>query len=254
MDDMRGLRNPLVFQLASQKASLADAMEAPLRHALHSFGDGGLNLIAKHTVLSLLKGDAVQNMDFVVGGFAVDAGTLDSVRRAILLGRINVTFLARNDQRFPEYAAIYNDIGAVYDRSRNTLLLKEIDTKSRKSLASIVHEAVHAAHDIAVESKMIRLHTEAVAYVAEAVFLRSLQKVDRRPDTFLSSPPGEPEDDVLKFAWNIANKIAGDGKTAGVKTVPESDSDWKDLLAAIKKTHMYSTVFPWQDKAGFDGV
>jgi hypothetical protein len=67
-------------------------------------------------------------------------------------------------------------------------------------------------------------------------------------------PAGAPEDDVLKFAWNIANKIVGDGQTAGQKNVPDSDSDWTGLLDAIKRTQMYSVAFPWQELVGYDGV
>jgi hypothetical protein len=254
---MRFLRNPLVLQFVNRTASsMSDAVEAPLRHALHTFADGGINIVAKQAVLSLLQSELVQSLDFVVAKFPVNANTFNSVGRAILLGKINVTVLLPNDTRFPEYAAMYNDIGAIYDKKINTLILKKLldAEKPRRFRAPIIHETVHAAHDVGVLSSMMRLHTEAIAYTAEAVFLRTDQTSSRRPDDFLSMPAGAPEDDVLKFAWNIANKIVGDGQTTGQKNVPDSDSDWTGLLDAIKRTQMYSVVFPWQELAGYDGV
>jgi hypothetical protein len=110
---------------------------------------------------SFYKG-RIDAIDFSLEGFAVSAARLSGVAAAVREGRIGV-----------EVADTGPNFGAAYTlgQNRHFTLRKHVFQPSDFWRAQMVHEAVHAAFDLAGESPANDLD-EACAYLAEGVFIK----------------------------------------------------------------------------------
>jgi hypothetical protein len=242
--------------------------DAVMRHALQfTLGGGPINFALKARVLEILKNDPVPRIEFELAGNKVDNKTFDSVCEAILRGKVNVAALQKNDPSLADLgASLIQQLSALYRPDWDTIFVKlpakkKAGAQSAADAAilagiqgndlkgSIVHESIHAAHDIAGDSLTI-LETEAMAYVGEACYVRrKYPQTLQRPYEFKATgADGTAMDAVLYAAWTLAKRIVDSKDTK----IPAGDPDLKSLHDALKGTAAYGST--WPNDAGFNGV
>jgi hypothetical protein len=242
--------------------------DAVMRHTLQfTLGGGPLNFALKARVLEILNNDPVPRIDFELAGKKVDKKTFGSVCDAILRGRVNVSALQKNDPSLADLDAnLIQQLSALYRPNWDTIFVKLPAKKksggqsagdaaviagiqSNDLKGSIVHESIHAAHDIAGDPLTI-LETEAVAYVGEACYVRrKYPQSQGRPYEFQATgADGTAMDAVLYAAWTLAKRIVDNKDTK----IPADDPDLKSLHDALKGTLAYGST--WPNDAGFNGV
>jgi hypothetical protein len=242
--------------------------DAVMRHGVQFvLGGGPLNFALKARVLEILRSDPVPSIEFELAGKKVDKSTFGAVCDAILRGKVNVSALQKNDLGLADMdSGLIQQLSALYRPDWDTIFVKLPAKKksagqssadamiiagvqSNDLKGSIVHESIHAAHDIAGDPLII-LDTEALAYVGEACYVRRKHPQSlQRPWEFTGSgPDGTAMDAVLYAAWTLAKRIVDNKDTK----IPDGDADLKALREALKGTSAYGST--WPDDAGFNGV
>lgn len=223
-------------------AAAGEFGDATIRHAGDIYANP-LNLYAKTFALTTLALPIVQDIEFETPSVKVDHETFDAVRSAIGRAQINVALMEKDD---PD-----RDIGAaVYLSDENLMKLASVDTSRDRPATSLIHESVHASHDILGLAQLTVWQTEQAAYIAEAVFTRLMPKYADavRPPPFLQNWESAAYNGLYRPAWNLAIKIV-DG---GTKKIPPADVDLLNLYAAIQVAPPYKDN--WADNIVANGV
>ena len=127
---------------------------------------------------------------------------------------------------------------AEYDMNTNTLNVWFTEATDIPKKALIVHEATHAAYDLA-KIKMSVAESESIAYIAQCCYARA-NAAD--PNDRLKAKTPEI-DKVFEVAWGIAAKIQNG-----------SNPDFKDcsnMRDAVSEHPFYSAKYA--NSAGFNG-
>jgi hypothetical protein len=247
---------------------LMQGSDAVMRHGVQFvLGGGPLNFALKMRVLEILRGDPVPRIEFELAGNKVDKSTFGAVCDAVLAGKVNVSALHKSDPSLADMdSGLIQQLSALYRPDWDTIFVK-LPAKKKSSgqstadamviagvqsndlKGSIVHESIHAAHDIAGDALTI-LDTETLAYVGEACYVRRKypQSLQRPYEFTGSGPDGTAMDAVLYAAWTLAKRIV-DNKD---RKIPDGDADLKSLRDALKATAAYGST--WPNDAGFNGV
>jgi hypothetical protein len=183
--------------------------------------------IAKRTVRNILKDSETQKIkSFSFGGIGFDAKTFPLLADFIDRGQIKVTYDSNKSGM------------AEYDYSTNSIILGFTWTLEYTKEALIVHECVHAVHDIAKTKTSVAI-SEAVAYVVQCQYL-----LIKRGDGKRLSSSNKIKDLVFELAWKMAAKIQ--------QGTNPTTTEQQALQTAISK-HPFYMANATAD-AGFDGV
>jgi len=156
---------------------------------------------ARLKVMTVLSHPALRGIHFTIPGAEVSTRMLERVLAAISNYSLSVGLWQ------PGVPGYTKDASAQYDKDADALYV-DLGTKDRLSISNVVHEAVHAAHDIGGSKTMTRLASETAAYIAECVFQLKKQKPDHRTLIYAN---GSAVDAIYEAAWPLALKVLGRG-------------------------------------------
>jgi len=188
-------------------------------------------LSARFFAAEVLSSEPVSGLTFGLPYCSVDPSVFADIRGAILRGRIRMRIMGPGDPDFHLAHAVYvpgDDMMKIADGKWD---------KRHRFRTAIVHEAVHAHHDMMGRTDLRVHQSEAAAYIAETVFTRSwtpYTKNDIRPQ-FLCDPHNTDYNDIFGPAWELALRIVDRGET----TIVEGDPDLMDLQEAIRGSDIY---------------
>jgi len=222
--------------------ALGDLANRSLQHGL-DIASNPLNLYATAFAHAVLTMPLVQDIEFETPTVKVDRHTFQMVLSAIVKGNIRVILMDATD---PD-----RQVGAaVYVSGDNLLKLSSVDLRRDRSKSSIIHESVHASHDILKRSDLSVWSTEQAAYIAEAVLARLMPAYAeaQRVPQFLQDPESAAYNALFRPAWNLAVKIVDQG----IKKIPGNDVDLLNLFSAIQQAKPYQST--WADKILADGI
>ena len=120
---------------------------------------------ARQAVLDALADPALGRINFRVNGFSISPQHYAKVREKVESGAIAVAFDGKLVN--PRTGLPF----CMYRVDSNTMTLGFNAAKGPNERALVVHEAVHAACDVANYATMITVESEIMAYVAQAIFL-----------------------------------------------------------------------------------
>jgi len=197
------------------------------------------NMVTLQNVLAVLGGSRVASIAFDIPNVSVNSGTFSAVRTAIVTGRIQVFTMPESD---PDHAI--SDGVYVSNGNYMKIAANKAQPAMRKSI--VVHESIHAAHDIARSSQLLVRESEMASYIAQAMYIRcyhptAVQRPNElRPTRFIApGAPGETEakeaEKILSAAWDCAVRITG-----GQKTLSAADPELAALEKAITTSFLYS--------------
>jgi hypothetical protein len=202
----------------------------------------------RHSILTNLKSKAAQKIDFWCNGIHVDGGGFYAVYTSLITDLLHVSV---NRELAAKKIGQYSDATNTFYFARANFGDRD-STVAEKALT--IHESVHAMIDISFNSpegwgadvssghpsrdstryhpNLMTLQEEAVAYVAQALFIvNAIGHMDYQ----------EPE---LIFAMRIADRIKDDdGATV-------TDKEASDLLNAIGSDPQYQNVPFWSQASG----
>jgi hypothetical protein len=210
------------------------------------------NLLLLHEVLRLLGDAQVTTIAFSIPSVTVDSVTFSSVRHALMMGKVQAFVMGAGD---PD--SKISD--GFYAPKANFLKVGNNKAWPRARLATIVHECVHAAHDIAGKPGLFVLDTEAAAYIAGAVWLRRQYPAatgrpgEFRPGDYVTDPVDKlaaaEAEAIYTAAWTCAVKIEAASAPSRFRA---GDTELDELYKAIKASSLYAGSFG--DKVVADGV
>lgn len=199
------------------------------------------NAAARLKAIDILMSPHLQGIDFSIPGARVTSKMLTDVLSHIVKRNMQVDHWHAGH---PDYR---QDAMAQYDPNSDTLSIPL--TNDRESLGAVVHESIHAAHDISHDTRMTVLATESAAYIGECVFLLNSQKADHRTKIF---DKGSPVDNIYDAAWNIAWKVLGRGPLTESNVPPQTtftDAELTGLYDAVRLVYTSAEV-----TAGMNGI
>lgn len=170
----------------------------------------------------LLTEDAYQKrkidqIDFTLDGFTIDAAGLREVGRLMLQGRIHV-----------EVGDTGSRLGAAYTPHSNTMKIKASNRPPNDLWrAGIVHESVHALIDLRCVRTTV-LNDETAAYLAEAVYIRA---------GGLALTPSDPG---VARVFSAARRIVEANQMQYQNGTSLTSQDCADLQAAILALEVYA--------------
>lgn len=149
-----------------------------------------------HTVIDVLSSPSARKIDFHLGLIHVDVVGLMAINNLIVVGAVRIEVA-----RFLEHG-----VGAEYDDSTNTLKVPRSDygaTSDEK--ATIVHECVHALHDVyggghfhprGGSRYITKNENEAAAYVAGCLY-----------HLYATGKPLRGKSTIFHYAATIAQRV-----------------------------------------------
>ena len=196
------------------------------------------NMITLDNVLAVFGGSRVGSIAFEIPKVTVNSGTFSSVRSAIVSGRIQVFTMQPSDPDCDISDGVYVTKGNYMKIATNNA-----HPNLRKSI--IVHESVHAAHDIACSTQLKVRESEAASYIAQALYLRRCYPAalsrpnELRPTSFAKTPAARTAaaaaEAIFAPAWECAVRIA-----AKQTKLTATDPEYAALEQAIIASPLYS--------------
>lgn len=196
------------------------------------------NMVTLDNVLAVLGGSRVASIAFDIPKVTVDSATFSAVRTAIVTGRVQVYTMPETDPDCAISDGVYVPNGNYMKIARNNA-----HPILRKSI--IVHESIHAAHDIARSTQLVVRESEMASYIAQALYVRRCYPAalsrpnELRPIRFIApGAPGEAAakeaDTILAAAWDCAVLIDG-----GQRKLTAADAQLAALEQAIIGSSLY---------------
>jgi len=179
----------------------------------------------RDSVVATLKDAAIGQINLTIDGFTITPASYAQVRDKITGGGIKVRF----DPSLVNGAT--GNPSALYHAPSNTLSCGFTVAQAAPRRGLIVHEATHAACDIANYAGMSLVTSEAIAYIAQAIFMR-----EKAPNTPYQADP------IM-----LAAQVLADCLKAGRQLKP---IDLQNLRQAIQSSPEYSG----KPAPGYDGV
>jgi hypothetical protein len=170
----------------------------------------------KKMVMAVLSKPEVAKIKFTLETIKIGSSSFQLVKSKIQGNKIKVGYSAKLGTGVAKYS---------YKKNTLSLGFKSIGGNADKE-ALIVHECTHAACDIAGKA-MLLTHSEAAAYVAQALYFYY------RNEVVLSKPGVKPTfvSALLREAWEVATKARANPKLG--------KDDIKKLLGLIAKHPLY---------------
>jgi hypothetical protein len=184
------------------------------------------NIACREAVLSALRDPAINKINLTIDGFSITPHSYIQVRDKIADGKIQVKYNPRlmNASTGQPYA--------FYHAPTNVLNCGFSVATAPPRMGLIVHEATHAACDIANHAAMSTVTSEAIAYIAQAIFM-----LEKMPDAPYQADP-------IMIAAQVLAGLLKDGKQ--LKPI-----DLQSLRSAIQDSPEYSGKAA---TPGYDGV
>lgn len=190
------------------------------------------SLAARFFAIEVLSSDPIAEVTFGLPYCSVDPVIFAEVRAAILRGGIRMRVMGAGDPDFQHAQA-------VYIAGQDLMKIAEGDWEKRHRFrTAVVHEAVHAHHDMEGRSDLRVHQSEAAAFIAETVFTRNwpiYRKNDIRPQ-FLCDPQNDEFNAIFRPAWALALRIVDGGET----TIADGDADLTELQDGIRDASVYA--------------
>lgn len=188
--------------------------------------------IGKDEVLEVLADLRIRSIRFSAGPINVNVDEYNRVADFIDTGAVEVKSTKQSFNRYvPE---------------KNTLFLKDGDSRNDLSIRTgILHECTHVIADIN-KVRVLRLHDEAAAYLAQFSFLKLLD-----PSFSKAWIIGDPMDDLMRLGLNLVYTY-GLGQPKGFGAII-SPSDIGALGPLVQRIPEYSHIKD-QDQLAADGV
>ncbi|MFK7913440.1 MAG: hypothetical protein AB8B93_05960 [Pseudomonadales bacterium] len=128
------------------------------------------------SVAKILRTSPIQRINFKIEMVAVTPALLANVAKAIDDGRIAVV----EGGSGPSFSASYTQLRTSRAASGNSGLIGRLTVgkqapSTNLGKAAIVHESVHALVDLVPYKKLTMHKDEAIAYLADAIYMRALQ-------------------------------------------------------------------------------
>lgn len=188
-------------------------------------------LAARFFAVEVLSSEPIEGVTFGLPYCAIDPAMFADIRVAILNGRIRMEIMGPGDPDF-------HHAQAVYVPGDDLMKIGEGDWEKRhRYRTAVVHEAVHAHHDMAARTDLRVYQSEAASYVAETVFTRcwrSPSKTQIRPQ-FLCDPTNADFNHIFGPAWELALRIVDEGETS----IGDGDPQLAELHQAIREADIY---------------
>lgn len=201
-------------------------------------------LVARMFALQVLQSPQISGVAFELPFCKVEPGNFADVGTAILLGSISTGIMNQGDPDF-EHAH------AMYVPGDDVLKIAEGDwNKRHRYRTAVVHESVHAHHDMTGRADLLVVETEQASYIAETVYTRRWDRYSKstiRPQ-FLADQDNADYNAIFGPAWQLALKIV-DAETT---TIAASDADLKALEQAIRVSDLYKNT--WNQKITANGL
>lgn len=174
----------------------------------------------KALVSEILSESHIEKIGFWLGGLHIDSSRFAGLRRAVMTDQIQVS-----NQIFPAYIAQYDfDLNAMF-------IDVNLVAGTSFGRSSVVHESVHAIHDLYRAEMTTRLSSEVAAYIAQCLYLRLVSAPNREP----GSDASDPElDSVYDLADDIVVQFGLD-RQQGVR-IPHSA--YQPLRQAISRVYL----------------
>ncbi len=128
-----------------------------------------------------------------------------------------------------------------YEHVSNTLQLPFLDFATTKQICTVIHECTHASHDLRSLSNMRGGVTEAMSFLAEAIFAR-LRYPGLTYKAIFQPDNKEEKTYPARIAYDLAPKVMG-----SIKRLSEKEEI--SLLESVQS--FYKKVF--LQKSGFNG-
>ncbi|MEX2188853.1 MAG: hypothetical protein WD875_18740 [Pirellulales bacterium] len=195
---------------------------------------------AKQLVLDTLNKDVMKKVDFYISGlkFGCNPESLKQVKLRVQFDDIRV--YERNGTAawaMSMMGIIDLPSDAAYFRNHDLMVIKAASNDIYHQ-AIIVHECTHAMLDMFGSKgsplKVTTARSEAMAYIAQAVFAKASYAAIGFPDKAIIFEDSSDTflQQVFDKAWEIAGKILGGSKRV-------DDTDLTTLLGLIPKTKTY---------------
>lgn len=194
--------------------------------AMADAAQAALNISCKQTILTALADPAINKIKLSIDGFDINPQSYARVREKIMAGKIEVKYNPRL------ISSATGNPYAFYHAPTNVLNCGFSSAAAAPRRGLVIHEATHAACDIANDFSMTTVTSEALAYLAQAIFM-----LEKQPDAPLQ------EDPIICASQVLAGMIIA-GNTL------KSD-DLKSLRDAIRDSPEYKGKAP---TPGYDGV
>ncbi len=175
--------------------------------------------MSKFLIAEILGEKHVGKIDFSVGGFHIDPIRFASVRNGVLTERIQVRGSA-----LPGYFAAY-----YFDN--NELAIDASSVASPYGHSAVVHECVHAIHDLYRAERTTRLSSEVAAYTAQCLYLRLIGSVRR-------APSGGQRDPELDRVFDLADGLVGQFDLERRRGVEIPYAAYESLRRALSRVYL----------------
>jgi hypothetical protein len=208
------------------------------------FGTDPSTLVARNFCFQVLKSAPVAGIAFTLPWCSVDPEMFADIRTAILRGAISTRIMGPGDPDAEHGQAVFipeDDVMKIADGDW---------LKRHRFVTAVVHESVHAHHDMSGRADLRVVDTETAAYVAECVYTRRWEKYAKathRP-SFLCDRDNAEFNAIFAPAWALALRIVDDGH----ESIAKADADLVSLVDAIKACSVYS--HNWDTKIVADGL
>jgi hypothetical protein len=193
------------------------------------------SLAARFFAVKVLSSEPIKGIAFGLPYCSIDPDIFAEIRSAIIRGGIRMGIMGPGDPDF-EHAQ------AVYDPDQDLIKIAAGDWEKRhRYRTALVHEAVHAHHDMAGRSDLRVHQSEEASYIAETVYTRCwsrYRKSEIRP-SFLCDASNADYNAIYRPAWALALRIVDAEET----TIPEGDSDLLELREALRMSDLYRDSF-----------
>lgn len=208
------------------------------------FGAAPQTMIARMFCLEVLRSAPIQGVSFKLPFCEVTPDTFAEVALAILRGGISTRVMGPGDPDF-------DHAQAVFVTTEDVMKIAQGDwVKRDRPRTAVVHEAVHAHHDMTGRADLLVVQTEQAGFIAECVFARCWRKYAKaqfRPP-FLTHPADPSFNDIFEAAWAVALAIVDDGR----REVPADDPSFVALHDAIRQAPPYRSN--WNTRMLADGL
>ncbi len=188
--------------------------------------------------LQVLQSPQISGVAFELPFCRVEPENFTDVGAAILLGSISTGIMSQGDPDF-DLAHAMNIPGD------DVLKIAEGDwNKRHRYRTAVVHEAVHAHHDMTGRADLLVVESEQAAFIAETVYTRCWDRYGTstiRPQ-FLADRDNADYNAIFGPAWDLALTIVDDGTTK----IAADDGRLKALHKAIRESDLYKDT--WDQK------
>lgn len=220
---------------------LPKAGEGMLRGIAESATDP-TTMAARLFCLQVLGSEPIAGVSFELPFCKIVPEIFMDVRTAILRGAISTRIMGDGDP---------DAVGqAVFIPGDDVMKILEGDWwKRSRFVTTVVHEAVHAHHDMSGRADLLVVESEQAAYVAECVFTRRWKhsKFQHRPQ-FLCDQDNAEYNAIFKPAWELALRIVDQEETS----IGKGDKDLQELHDAIRTCSLYKAN--WDQTITADGL